>query len=69
MTEVKPPSMQALAGLEVGAVVQVQRDGQVGIFDDGSLHQLHQIGVVGVGAGALGHLENDRRLAARCRLR
>ena len=51
-----------LAGLEVGAVIQMQGDGQVGVFDDGRLDQLHQISVVGVSAGALGHLEDDGRL-------
>ena len=52
MTEVKPPSMQLFAGLKVRAVVQMQGDGDVGALDDGRLHQLHQIGVVGVGPGA-----------------
>ena len=66
MTEVKPPSMQDLAGLEVGAVIQMQGDGQVGIFDDGRLHQLHQISVVGVSTGALGHLEDDGSISVRC---
>ena len=49
----------ALAGLEAVAVIQVQADGQAGL-DDGSLHQLHQVGVVGVGPGALGDLEDQR---------
>ena len=49
----------ALAGLEVGAMVQMQRDGNAGALNDGSLHQLHQIGVVGIGARALGHLQNQ----------
>ena len=52
----------ALAGLKVRAVVQMQGDGDVGALDDGRLHQLHQIGVVGVGPGALGHLENQGSL-------
>ena len=51
-----------LAGLKVRAVVQMQRDGDVGALDDGGLHQLHQIGVVGVGPGALGHLEDQRSI-------
>ena len=48
-----------LAGLEVGAVVQMQGDGDLGAFDDGSLDQLDEVGVVGIGAGALGNLEDD----------
>ena len=48
-----------LAGLEIRAVVQVQGDGDVGALDDSSLHQLHQVGVVGVGAGALGNLQDQ----------
>ena len=51
-----------LAGLEVGAVVQVQSDGNLGAFDHSGFHQLHQIGVVGIGAGALGNLQNQRSL-------
>ena len=62
MTEVKPPSMQLLHGLEVGAVVQMQGDGDVRALDDGSLDQLHQIGVVGIGARALGNLQDDGSL-------
>ena len=49
-----------LAGLEVGAVVQVQGDGDVGALDDSGLHQLDQIGVVGIGTGALGNLQDHR---------
>ncbi len=49
----------ALAGLEVRAVIQVQRDGDIGALNNSGLHQLHQIGVVGVGAGALGHLQDQ----------
>ena len=49
----------ALTSLEVGAVVQVQSDGNVGALDDSSLNQLHQVGVVGIGAGALGDLEDQ----------
>ena len=51
-----------LAGLEVGAVVQMQNDGDLGALDDSGLNQLHQVGVVGVGAGALGHLQNHGSL-------
>ena len=43
----------ALTSLEVGAVIQVQSDGNVGALNDSSLNQLHQVGVVGIGAGAL----------------
>jgi hypothetical protein len=49
----------ALAGLEAVAVVQMQADGQAGL-NDGGFHQLDQIGVVGVGPGALGDLEDQR---------
>ena len=49
-----------LAGLKVGAVIQVQGDGDIGALDDGGLHQLHQVGVVGIGPGALGDLEDQR---------
>ena len=48
-----------LAGLKVGAVVQMQHDGDVGALDGSGLHQLHQVGVVGVGTGALGHLKDQ----------
>ena len=58
ITEVKPPSMQLLHSLKAVAVVQVQADGQAGL-NDGGLHQLDQIGVVGIGAGALGDLEDQ----------
>ena len=37
----------------------MQHDGDVGALDGGGLHQLHQVGVVGVGAGALGHLKDQ----------
>ena len=52
----------ALAQLEAVTMVQVQRDGDFGIFNDGSLDQLHEVRVVGIGAGALGNLQDDRRL-------
>ena len=51
-----------LAQLEGVAVVQMQGDGDLGILDDGSLDQLHEVGVVRVGTGALGHLEDDGAL-------
>ena len=38
------------------------------IFYEGSLHQFHKIGVVGVCPCAFGHLEDDRRLQLSCRL-
>ena len=37
----------------------MEADGQTSL-NDGGLHQLHQIGVVGIGPGALGDLENQR---------
>ena len=40
-------------------MIQVQSDGNVGALDDSSLNQLHQVGVVGIGAGALGDLEDQ----------
>ena len=51
-----------LAGLEVGAVIQMQSDGDLGALDDSSLHQLYQVGVVGIGAGALGDLQDNGSL-------
>ena len=51
-----------LTGLKIRAVVQMQRDGDIGALDHSGLHQLHQIGVVGIGAGALGHLQNQGSL-------
>ena len=51
-----------LAGLEAVAVVQVQSDGNFGALDNSSLNQLHQVGVVGVSAGTLGNLQDDRSL-------
>ena len=49
----------ALAQLEGIAVVQVQHNGNIRILDYGSLNQLHQVGVVGISAGALGNLEDN----------
>ena len=40
-------------------MVQVQADGQAGL-DDGGLHQLDQIGVVGISTSTLGHLKDQR---------
>ena len=60
ITEVKPPSMQALQVSKSGAVVQMQADGDVRASDNGGLNQLDQIGVVGVGAGALGNLQDQQ---------
>ena len=51
-----------LAGLEAVAVVQVQSDGNFGALDNSSLNQLHQVGVVSVGAGTLGNLQDDGSL-------
>ena len=50
------------AQLEGIAVVQVQRDGDLGVLFDRGLNQLDQIGVVGVSAGTLGNLQNNRAL-------
>ena len=47
-----------LADLKVLAMVQVQGDGQAGV-SHGGLHQLHQVGVVGVLPGPGGDLEDD----------
>ena len=49
----------ALADVEAVAVIQMEADGQASL-NDGGLHQLDQIGVVGIGTGALGHLEDQR---------
>ena len=50
------------AELERVAVVKVQRDGDLGVLDDGGLYQLHQIGVVGIGARTLGDLQDNGAL-------
>ena len=64
MTEVKPPSMQLLQVSKSGPWSRCRHDGDVGALDDSGLHQLHQIGVVGIGAGALGHLEDQGALTS-----
>ena len=51
-----------LAGLKVRAMVQMQGDGNLGALQNSGLDQLHQVGVVGIGAGALGHLQDDGSL-------
>ena len=51
----------ALAGFEIRAVIQMQHDGQIGFLHCG-FHQLHQVGMVGIGAGALADLQNHRRV-------
>ena len=51
--------MQALQVSEVGAVVQMQNDGDIGAANYGSLDQFDQIVVVRVGAGTLGNLEDN----------
>ena len=40
----------------------MQSDGDLGILNDSGLDQLHQIGVVGIGTGALGDLQDDGAL-------
>ena len=56
----------ALAELEAVAVVQMQSDRDFGVFNHSSLNQLHQVGVVGIGAGALGYLQDDGSLQLAC---
>ncbi len=51
-----------LAGLEAVAVIQMQRDRDLRALDGSGLNQLHQVGVVGIGARALGHLQDNRSL-------
>ncbi len=52
----------ALAELEAVAMVQMQGDRDFGVFDHSSLNQLHQVGVVGIGTGTLGNLQDDGSL-------
>ena len=49
----------ALAQLEAVAVIEMYRDGQSRL-DDGRLDELHEVGMVGVLAGACGHLQDQR---------
>ena len=56
----------ALAELEAVAMVQMQRDRDIGVFDHGSLNQLDQIGVVGIGAGTLGNLQDNGSFQFAC---
>ena len=46
----------ALAGLEIGAVIQMHNDRQIGVLNS-SLDQLHQVYVLGVLARARGYLQ------------
>ena len=50
-----------LADLEAVAVIEVQRDGNIGI-QHGGLHQLGEVNMLGVLAGAGGNLQDDRGL-------
>ena len=40
----------------------MQRDGNFGALGNGGLNQLHQVSMVGIGAGALGNLQNHGSL-------
>ena len=51
----------ALAGFKIGAMIQMQHDGQIG-FRDSGFHQLYQIRMIGILPGALAHLQNHRRV-------
>ena len=51
-----------LAGLEAVAVVKMQHDRDLRALDDRRLDELDQIGVVGIGARALGHLQDHGSL-------
>ena len=44
----------------------MKRNGQT-CFDNSSLHQLHKIGVICIGTGALGHLKDERCIELCCR--
>ncbi len=57
----------ALAELERVAVIQVQGDGQIGL-DQGRLHQLDQVGMVGVFTGAGRNLQDQGGLQVLGRL-
>ena len=43
-------------------MIQMQSDRDFRILDHSSLNQLDQVGVVGIGAGALGNLQDDGSL-------
>ena len=58
----------ALAQLKAVAVVKVQRNRDIGVLDNRRFHQLHQIGVIGIRARALGHLQDDGSLQLTRRL-
>ena len=51
----------ALAGLEIGAVIQMHNDRQIGVLNS-SLDQLHQVYVLGVLARARGYLQDQRSI-------
>ena len=48
----------ALAGFKIRSVIQMQHDGNIGAVLHGGFHQLHQIGVVGIGPRALADLQD-----------
>ena len=48
----------ALAGFEVGAMIQMHHDGQIRVLD-GGLDHLHEIDVLGILARARAHLQNE----------
>ncbi len=52
----------SLASLEIGTVVEVKSDRNVGAFENGSLNELYEVGVVCVSARALGYLKNNGSL-------
>ena len=54
-----------LTKLKAVAVVKMKRNGQT-CFDNSSLHQLHKIGVICIGTGALGHLKDERCIELCC---
>ena len=58
----------SLAGLKVGTVVQMQNDGDLGALNDSRLDELDEVGVVCIGARALGNLQNHRRMLFLARL-
>ena len=51
-----------LAGLKTIAMVQMEDNRNLRTLNDSSLYQLHQIGVIGIGPGAFGHLKNHGSL-------